>query len=114
MASITNTGCSASRSAKVSSKKRRITWQRESYPWFQHNAALSVDVGIGGKLEKLADGRELWRPAFTLRGEAWDLPVLGFRNGVTPTSAPVAGDPSAPFDLGISTTANSCRRRSRA
>ncbi|MCP1438842.1 starch phosphorylase [Erwinia persicina] len=77
------------------------SWHRETYPWFRRNGSLAVSVGFGGKLSKDAQGREQWQPAFSLMGEASDLPVVGYQNGITQPLRLWQAVAMQPFDLGL-------------
>ncbi|WP_192456522.1 maltodextrin phosphorylase [Musicola keenii] len=74
-------------------------WQRDSYPWSHPRPELAVEVGFGGDVIPQPDGGERWVPAQVVIGEATDIPVIGYHNGVMlPLRLWQATHPE-PFDL---------------
>lgn len=74
-------------------------WQRDAYPWGRPQPELSVKVGFGGAIERRDGEDETWQPAFYFRGEARDVPVLGYQNGVVQVLRLWHCTAETPFDL---------------
>lgn len=54
-------------------------WQRDFYPQQYHRADLQQKVGFGGEVLHKEDERYEWKPQWTVFGEAFDLPVVGYK-----------------------------------
>lgn len=74
-------------------------WQRDAYPWGRPQPELGVKVGFGGAIEQRDGEAEKWHPAFYFLGEARDVPVLGYQNGVVQALRLWHSTAETPFDL---------------
>ena len=54
-------------------------WQRDFYPMQQHRPELRQTVGFAGEVRHLSGERYEWQPKWTIFGEAFDLPVVGYQ-----------------------------------
>lgn len=54
-------------------------WGRDFYPLQMHRADFRQAVGFAGEVEYVVGDKYVWKPAWTLYGEAFDLPVIGYK-----------------------------------
>ncbi len=54
-------------------------WNRDFYLQQHHRPDFRQTVGFGGEVCHLHDDKYEWKPAWTVTGEAFDLPVVGYK-----------------------------------
>lgn len=54
-------------------------WGRDFYLMQQHRADFRQVVGFGGEVHLVAGDKYEWQPEWTIFGEAFDLPVIGYK-----------------------------------
>lgn len=59
--------------------ERGDAWNRDFYPQQYHRADLQQKVGFGGQVVHLQDDKYQWQPEWEIFGEAFDLPVVGYK-----------------------------------
>ncbi|QIW15817.1 maltodextrin phosphorylase [Pasteurellaceae bacterium RH1A] len=55
------------------------SWGRDFFPQQAHRADFRQTVGFGGQVEQLEGDAYRWQPEWTVLGEAFDLPVVGYK-----------------------------------
>ncbi|WGE75531.1 glycogen/starch/alpha-glucan family phosphorylase [Actinobacillus equuli] len=54
-------------------------WGRDFFPLQSHRADFRQQVGFAGEVHHIAGDKYEWQPAWTIYGEAFDLPVVGYK-----------------------------------
>lgn len=73
-------------------------WERDFYPQQYHRADFRQTVGFGGKVSLISGDKYAWQPEWTIFGEAFDLPVVGYK-GVQQPLRLWQGYSESAFDL---------------
>lgn len=54
-------------------------WGRDFFPLQSHRADFRQPVGFAGEVRHISGDKYEWQPAWTIYGEAFDLPVVGYK-----------------------------------
>ncbi|MCK3654728.1 maltodextrin phosphorylase [Pasteurellaceae bacterium Macca] len=87
-------------------------WQRDFYPMQSHRSELAQQVGFGGEVQHIEGDRYQWQPKWQVNGEAFDLPVVGYK-GVQQPLRLWQGYSETAFDLATFNEGNYLHAESR-